>query len=295
MFVLYISLFFFALIVAAMVFFAIRYRRRGDSAAKDAPAHSTALEITWSVIPLIIVGVIFFYGMKGFISMNTPPSGAFEVSVIGQKWQWFFTYPNGRTDSELHVPVDRPTVLTMTSEDVIHSLFIPAFRMKKDVVPGRYTKAWFEPNQTGSFPILCTEYCGTGHSNMFSTIHVQTEADLKKYLQRNIHEEGSPVEVGELLYQRKGCQQCHTTDGSYAIGPSFKGIFGHTVKLKSGESVTADENYIRESILEPFAKVVDGYDAVMPTYKGKLTDQDITAIIAFIKSLSDGGGETGDE
>ena len=289
----WISVFFFALIVGLMTLFVVRYRRRrpGETAERS-PTHSTALEITWTAIPVIVSAALFVVGFKGFMNMATAPRNAYEISVTGQKWQWFFTYPNGHVSDELHVPVDRPVNLTMTSEDVIHSLWIPAFRVKKDVVPGRYTRTWFEAEAPGTYPLLCTEYCGTGHSDMLSIVTVHESGLFETWLEKasNLLDTMPPAEAGEMLVRRKGCVQCHSLDGTGGIGPSFAELYGRTFATQDGARVIADDNYIRESILEPMASIVAGYEPVMPTYAGKLKDREITAIIAYLKTLSSIGG-----
>jgi len=294
-FIIYwISVFFFAVIVGLMGLFVVRYRRRnhGDQAVEGTPHHSTALEITWTVIPIVISVAIFILGFKSYMNMATPPRNSYEIMVTGQKWQWFFEYPNGFVTSELHVPEDRPVKLTMTSEDVIHSVWIPAFRVKKDVVPGRYTYTWFEAKEPGTYPLLCTEYCGTGHSDMLTVVTVHQSGTFDRWLQEssNLYDTMPPAEAGEMIVQRTGCVQCHSLDGKSGIGPTFENLFGHEFKLTDGSTVVADENYIRKSIVEPMSDIVLGYEPVMPTYAGKLKDQEISYIIAYLKSSSDLGG-----
>jgi cytochrome c oxidase subunit 2 len=288
-FILAISVFFFALIVILTVYFLLRYRRRAGVEAEKTAHGSVPLELTWTVIPTILVIVIFYFGFTGYMDMKVAPEGAYEIQVTGQKWQWFFTYPNGHVEGNLHVPVDEPVKLVMTSEDVIHSLYIPAFRTKMDLVPGRYTTTWFEATKPGTYVLFCAEYCGTGHSDMGALVIVHPPGEFEAWLADagNIVDRMSPSQAGELLYNTRGCKQCHSIDGSAGIGPTFKGVFGHSYPMKDGEQVTADENYIRESILDPQAKIVAGFDPVMPTYKGKLKDNEITAIIEFIKTLKE--------
>jgi len=292
--ILAISVVFFLLIVVLMVVFVLRYRHREGQSAKASPSHNTALEITWTGIPVVLVIVIFVFGFKGFLDMSTPPANAYEILVEGQKWNWSFTYPNGYVDPNLHVPVDRPVRLVMSSQDVIHSLYVPAFRIKMDVVPGRYSKAWFEATEPGEYDLFCAEYCGTGHSNMIAHVVVHPVGEFETWLEKasNFLDTMTPVEAGQKLFQVRGCQQCHSVDGSGKTGPSLLGVYGHNQILSDGTSVVADENYIRESILEPQARVVAGFDPVMPTYQGRLSDDEIVAIIAYLKSL-DGtsGGE----
>ena len=284
----WISVVFFALIVGLLVWFVIRYRKRaGHEEAVGRATHNTALEIVWSVIPTLLVILIFWRGFKAFMDMATPPQNAYEVLVTGQKWKWSFTYPNGYVDEMLHVPVDVPVRLVLASEDVIHSFFVPDFRIKKDAVPGRYTKAWFQAKAPGEHDIFCAEYCGTSHSDMRSSVIVHPPGEFEKWLDgaANFLDKLPPAEAGQKLYTSRGCAQCHSADGRAGIGPTFKRLWNHPVPLKGGGTVVADENYVRESILEPQAKIVAGFDPVMPTYKGRLKDQEITKIVEYLKSL----------
>jgi cytochrome c oxidase subunit 2 len=287
-FIFWISLFFFLLIVALMTVFVIRYRARPGHKAQPRGHHNLPLELSWSIIPTILVVVIFFWGFKSYMKMAVPPQNAYEIQVTGQKWQWLFTYANGHVDPDLHVPADRPVLLVMTSEDVIHSFYVPAFRMKHDVVPGRYSKLWFRAPQPGEYQVFCAEYCGTNHSNMLAKVIVHEPGMFEKWLEEagNFLDKLPPAEGGEKLYEQRGCKQCHTVDGTRLIGPTFKNVFGRKEALTGGGTITVDENYIRESILDPQAKVVAGFDPVMPTYQGKMKDKEITALIAYMKSLS---------
>jgi cytochrome c oxidase subunit 2 len=287
-FILAISVFFFLLIVVVMTLFVIRYRRRAGADAEASARHNTALELTWTVIPLILVAVIFVFGFKGYLDMSTAPANAYEILVDGQKWSWSFTYPNGYVDSNLHVPVNRPVRLVMTSADVIHSLYVPAFRIKSDVVPGRYSKAWFEATTPGEYELFCAEYCGTSHSGMVATVVVHPPGEFEIWLDKasNFLETMSPVDAGRKLFQVRGCLQCHSIDGSAKVGPSLLGVYGHSEAMADGSTVPADENYLRESILEPMARVVAGYEPLMPTYQGRLKDAEITAIIEYLKTLT---------
>lgn len=294
-FVFWISAFFFALIVGLMVLFLFLYREKKGVEAQKTAHHNTPLELTWTIIPSILVVIIFWLGFKTFMDITTPPQNAQEIRVTAQQWKWFFTYPNGYVAEDLHVPVDKPILLTMSSVDVIHSFFVPAFRTKMDVVPGRYTKVWFKATETGEFVILCAEYCGTSHSDMVSQVVVHEPGGYEKWLAdaSNWMKDLPPVEIGKTLVigdkdgrNSKGCKQCHSVDGTAHTGPTLKGIFGHEVKLRDGSSVLVDDGYIRESLENPQAKVVAGFDPVMPTYKGRLKDDEINAIIDYIKSLS---------
>jgi cytochrome c oxidase subunit 2 len=288
-FIYWVSLFFFVLIVALMVWFVIRYRQRvpGQPAAGGI-THSTRLEITWTIIPVILVIIMFYMGFRGYMDLVNPPTDAIDIQVLGQKWSWNFTYPNGHDDGELHVPVDRNIRLTLTSNDVVHSFYIPAFRIKRDAMPGRYNHMWFRPTKTGEYLALCSEYCGTGHSDMQARVVVEDPADYQKWLMEvsDPFREHSFADVGRMLVMRK-CSSCHSVDGRAGVGPTFKGVFGHEVKLQDGSTVTADENYIRESILYPSRQVVAGFSPVMPTFRGQLKDREITAIIEYLKGLAE--------
>jgi len=288
-FILYISLFFFLLIVGLMVFFVVRYRRKAGRQAEKTATHHTALEATWTIIPIILVLIIFYLGFTTFMNMSTPPSNTYEINVTGQKWQWLFTYPNGYVDENLHVPVGVPVRLIISSEDVIHSLFIPAFRVKKDAVPGRYTNAWFEATIPGEYEIFCAEYCGTSHSDMIAKVVVHPPGEFELWLENasDFLETMSPAEAGEKLFAARGCKQCHSIDGEAGIGPTFQGILGRRVVIEDGETITVEENYIRQSILDPQSQIVAGFEPVMPTYKGRLKDREITALIEYMKTLSE--------
>ena len=297
-FILYVCTFFFVLIVGLMVLFMIKYRHRPGVEAEKTATHNLTLELSWSVIPTLLTIVMFWVGFTSYLDMRTPPASSYEISVVAKKWSWAFKYPNGWIESELHIPLDENVTLTMASDDVIHSLWIPAFRTKMDVVPGRYTQEWFKaiapPPPKGDeqvkypleYPLMCAEYCGQKHSEMITKVVVhETRGDFDKWLQQasDIHKNKTPVEAGEYFYRSRGCIQCHSLDGTPKNGPTFKGLFGSERKFTDGTSTIAKDNYIRQSILEPQSKIVDGFRPIMPTFKGQLTDQDITAIIEFIK------------
>lgn len=286
-FVLGLSTFFFILIAALLVVFLLLYRRRPGVEPGQSPSHNTPLEVTWTVIPLGLVIVIFYMGFTGYMKMRLPPREAYEIQVVAQKWKWLFKYPNGHVDDELHVPVARPVRLVMQSKDVIHSLFIPDFRMKMDVVPGRYTKTWFEATEPGEHLLLCAEYCGTGHSDMSAVVVVHKPGEFEKWLADadKYLAQLPPAERGKILYVRHGCQGCHSIDGTAKTGPSFLGIFGQTHTFNNAPPTVVDENYIRESILDPSAKVREGFSDKMNSFKGTLTDEQISDLIEFIKSL----------
>jgi cytochrome c oxidase subunit 2 len=292
------SLFFTVLIFFVMFYFAWKFHRSRHPKAVRTATHNTALELLWSVPPGFVLIYMFWRGFVGYLDLREPPQDAEQIQVSGMKWNWTFTYANGASSGELHIPVDRPTKLTMTSSDVIHSFFVPAFRTKMDVVPGRYTTTWFTPTRTGRFTALCTEYCGTKHSNMLSPVFVHTEEEYQAKLDELANWlrdfQGTPAEAGARVFRDRGCTACHSIDGSKLIGPSLKGVFGHQVKLADGRTVLADENYVVESIENPNAAVVEGYPAgQMPSFKGQISPEYMTALIAYIKSLGDESGAAG--
>jgi cytochrome c oxidase subunit 2 len=285
--ILGLSVFCFLGISIATIYFTWKYRNRKGHKAEDSSSHNDALEITWTVLPSILLVVMFILGWKGFVNMMTPPRHALEVQVIGQKWNWTFIYPNGWADEILHVPAGEPVRLVMRSEDVLHDFSLPAFRVKQDVIPRRYTKLWFKVDQPGVYRAFCAEYCGQQHGDMKTWVQVHEAGGYEKYLEKA--EEAirgkEPIEIGKIYYAKRGCGQCHSVDGGARTGPTFKGIWGVNRKFTDGTSAVVDENYIRESILEPQAKVREGYQPVMPTFKGKLKDWQIDGLIAYIKSL----------
>ncbi len=289
-FIFGVCLFFFVLIVVLTTYFTFRYRERpGQREAPESPSHNVKLEVFWTVIPTILVMFIFYWGFTGYMTLETVPKNSLEVRVDAQKWSWTFTYPNGAVTDQLYVPVDTNVKLLMTASDVIHSFFVPAFRVKKDVVPGRYHSLWFRANKLGDFRVYCTEYCGTQHSDMTSWVRVLSSADYEAKL-ADLNAPASPVEAGARLFKIMGCGACHTTDGSKGtgIGPTLLGVMGHEQALADGTKITVDEAYIRESLLYPMAKIVQGYAPAMPSFDGKLSDDDIANIIAFLKTLEDG-------
>ena len=287
-FVFWMSVFFTALIAGLLIYFVIKYHRKSHHEIPDGPTHSTAIELGWTLPPLILVLVIFTWGFRGFMHMNQAPNGAYQVLVHATKWNWAFTYAGGENDSELHVPVNTPISLVLTSGDVIHSFYVPEFRVKKDVVPGRYNKAWFQATEVGTYDLFCTEYCGTSHSQMITKVVVESKEDWLKHVEeRGRWWDGEkPVDVGAKVHKEKGCATCHSLDGTSGTGPSWKDVFGSERKFTDGTSVVADENYIRDSILNPGHHVVAGYDNVMPTFQGSIKDPEITGVIEFLKSIS---------
>jgi len=288
-FITVISLVFFILISIFLVYFAIRYRRRQENEETPYITGSHVLETIWTIIPSILLIVIFVYGFVVYKDMRTPPEDSLEVTVIGRQWLWQFKYNNGKTTlNELYIPEGRPIKLVMTSEDVLHSFFVPAFRVKQDLVGGMYTYLWFTPTKTGTYELYCTEYCGTGHSAMLGKVVVMSPEEYEKW-EKGEEEKAvaslPPAELGKQLYTQRGCNACHSIDGSSLVGPTWKGLYGHEVVMQDGTKVTADENYIREAILEPQAKMVKGFGPVMPSFKGVISDDEITNLIAYIKTL----------
>ncbi len=288
-FILWASTIMLLLVLALMVGFVWRYRRRkSDPGIITAPTHNTALELTWTLLPTLLVVVIFVWGFKTFVSMHVPPKDAFEIKVTGQKWFWSFDYPNGaNTVNELVVPSGKAVKLLMSSKDVIHGFFVPDFRVKMDVLPNRYTILWFEAPNVGEHNLFCTQYCGKGHSEMLAKVKVLGEREFSQWLEAGAGggEGMSPAEYGAKLYKSKACVTCHTIDGSKLVGPSFKGVFGTTATLAKGGTMPVDENFVRAHILNPKSLTIQGYDPVMPTYQGILNDKQLDALVAFIKSL----------
>lgn len=272
------------LISGVIIGFIVKYRRRK---ADDIGQRETAgdwLEITWTVIPAIVFLSLFFWGAKVYFDTYRVPEGADRYYVVGKQWMWKYQHPAGNREiNDLHVPVGRPIELVITSEDVIHSFFVPAFRVKRDAVPGRYSTAWFEATKTGTYDIFCAEYCGAEHSLMIGKITVMEPADYEAWLEDKLPTT-TLVASGEDLFKEKACNTCHRAD-SDARAPILHGVYGSEVALLGGERVTADDNYIRDSIINPAGKVVAGYQPIMPTYKGQLTEEEILELMSYIESL----------
>jgi len=284
-YLLAVSAFFATLIALLVIIFAIKYRRRSEAELPRGIEGSLKLEVAWSVIPLIIALSFFFWGAKLFFAMNRPPNDALEVYVVGKQWMWKIQHADGQREiNELHVPVNRAVRLTMTSEDVIHDFFVPAFRMKKDVLPGRYTTAWFEASKPGRYHLFCAQYCGTKHSAMIGWINVMEPSDYQAWLSGGAASE-SLAAAGAKLFQRHACNTCHRPD-SLARGPNLEGLFNKEVQLSEGRTVVADESYIRESILTPNAKIVMGFQPIMPTFQGLVSEEELLQLVAYVKSLS---------
>ncbi len=269
-------------IAVLIILFAVKYRAKRHQAVQ---IHgSMALELTWSIIPLFIFMFIFAWGADIYFDAARPPRDAEEVDVVAKQWMWKFQHMDGQREiNTLHVPVGRNIVLTMVSQDVIHSFFVPAFRIKADVLPGRYTRLWFNATKPGSYHLFCAEFCGTQHSGMIGEVIVLNPADYQAWLAGGAAQ-GSLAQNGETLFQDLGCVTCHRSDAT-GRGPSLVGVYGSQVKLADGRTLTADENYIRESILNSTAKVVAGYQPIMPNFSGQVTEESVMALVAYVRSL----------
>ncbi|MEM7811576.1 MAG: c-type cytochrome [Planctomycetota bacterium] len=320
----WICIVFTVIVMVPLFVFPFVYRRKEGVPTEHSPHHSTVLEVTWSVIPSLLIVVIFVKGFAGYLDMRDPPPDTYDIYVIAKKWGWTFQYPNGASTADLHVPADTPVKLLMQSDDVIHSLYIPAFRAKHDIVPGRVAEMWFEavmpepeegaelpdgvavrgqsplstetaiedgvilPDGTVRYDLFCTEYCGTGHAYMIAKVVVHPADQFDDWLESEYQKrfEMPPIELGKQLYVEKACAGCHSIDGSKKQGPSFMMTYGNEHRFTNADPVTGDEAYIRESIEYPMAKIREGYAPVMPSYKGQLASVELNALFLYIKSLN---------
>jgi cytochrome c oxidase subunit 2 len=283
-FLLAVAVFFSLLIAGLIVFYAVKYRRRSPGSVGASIHGGMLLEIAWSVIPLLITMVIFVWGASVFFAMSHPPDETLNIYVVGKQWMWKFQHLDGQREiNELHVPVGRAVKLIMTSEDVIHDVFVPAFRIKADVLPGRYTHIWFQATKPGRYHLFCAEYCGTRHSGMIGEVVVMEPSEYQTWLSGGAPE-GSLAAAGEKLFQDLACVTCHRAD-SQGRGPMLQGLFGKTVQLQNGETIVADEAYVRESILRPSAKITAGYQPIMPTFQGLISEEQLLELIEYVKSL----------
>jgi cytochrome c oxidase subunit II len=271
------------LIFTVLTGFAVRFRKRRGQRAEQIEG-SNKLELTWSIIPFCIFMAFFVWGAVIYFQERTPPQDAAEVYTVAKQWMWKFEHMGGQREiNELHVPIGRDVKMIMTSQDVIHSFFVPAFRIKQDVLPGRYTTLWFRPTKAGTYHLFCSQYCGTQHSGMIGWVVVMEPRDYEAWMSGGANQ---PLAVtGQKLFSELGCVTCHRSD-TQGRGPNLVGVFGKPVLLEDGRTVTADENYIRESILEPGAKVVRGFKPVMPTFQGQVSDEQLNALVAYVKSLA---------
>jgi cytochrome c oxidase subunit 2 len=277
------AVFTIAIFICVMVF-AIKYRRRSPYEVPKPIEGSWFLETLWSVVPMLIGISMFVWGAKVYFDHAVPPRNALEIFVVGKQWMWKLQHPEGNREiNELHIPIGQPVKLTMTTEDVIHSFFIPEFRVKRDVVPGRYNNIWFQAIRPGTYHIFCSQYCGTQHSAMIGHVYAMTPDDYQNWLAGGGDQ--SMAKRGEALFQQLGCSSCHNLDGQGRC-PNLRGVFGNTVLLRGGGQVIANEAYVRESILFPEAKVVAGFEPIMPTFQGLVNEEGLLQLIAYIKTLS---------
>jgi cytochrome c oxidase subunit II len=284
-FLLGVSLFISLLILVLIIGFSVKYRRRAPNEIGAPIGGSIKLETFWIVVPLILAMVMFGWSASIYMSMQSPPPQAMEIFVVGKQWMWKLQHPEGQMEiNELHVPLGRDVKLTMTSEDVIHDFFVPAFRVKADVLPSRYTSIWFRPTKTGRYHLFCAQYCGTNHAMMGGWVTVMEPAEFEAWLAGG-PTPGSLAEAGAKLFRQLACNNCHLSSGK-GRGPSLVGLYGSTVRLVGGQTVVADDNYIRESILDPRARIVAGYGPDMPVFQGLVNEEQVLQLIAYIKSLA---------
>lgn len=290
--IFWVSAFFLALIVLLTIVFVLRYRRRaGRPEPEPSPSHDTRVELLWTGIPLALVAVMFVMSTRTYLEMTGPAAGGepLRVQVTARKWSWWFDHPGGKGAGELHLVAGRPAELVMSATDVIHSLYVPEFRVKQDAVPGRFTRLTFTPTLAGSFPVLCTEYCGTDHSRMTTLAVVHPDqASFDAWAREGLAPADSLVDLGKRVFTQKGCAACHSVDGTRRVGPTVRGIWKREEKLADGAVVLVDEEYLRESLVKPGAKVVAGFPNVMPPMP--LEERDLKAIAAYLETLAADGG-----
>lgn len=286
----------FLLVVVPMFLIIVRYRRkRPDQRAESQKDHNFWLESLWTFLPFIYLAILFVWGFMQYLDMYVAPHDSMELRVVGQKWQWSVDYPKegisvSGVGVRIVVPINKPIKLIMSSQDVIHSFYIPNFRVKQDVVPGRYSTLWFKADKEGIYPVLCAEYCGDLHSQMLAIVEVKSESDFLAWVEqeKEKNQNKPPLERGKELYSSLGCVACHTTDGSIKLAPSFKGVYGKKEELEDGTVITVDDNYIRQKILTPYKqKPKKGFAPVMPTFQGRVSETDIIGVVTFIKSLAE--------
>lgn len=283
-FLIAVTAFFTGAIAIAVVVFVLKYRRKHESDVGESIHGSVTLEIVWTVIPFLIAMVIFAWSSIVYFRIVRPPAETLEIYAVGKRWMWKFQHIDGQREiNELHLPVGRAVKLTMSSEDVIHDVFVPAFRVKADAIPGRYTTIWFTPTKPGEYHLFCAEYCGTKHSGMVGKVVVMESHDYQEWLAGG-NSEGTLAQKGQKLFQDLACVTCHSPEGS-GRGPTLQGVFGSEVALSNGTIVTADDNYIRESILKPQVKLVAGFQPQMPTFQGLVNEEGLMALLEYVKSM----------
>lgn len=284
LFLVGLTAFFTILIVALFVFFMVKYKRRDPNSIGARIHGGLILEVIWSIIPLLIVMGLFVWSTQLYFAISRPPAETMNIYAVGKQWMWRFQHMDGQRElNELHVPVGRPVKIIMTSEDVLHDLFFPAFRVKADVIPGRYTRLWFEATKPGTYPLYCAEYCGTRHSGMIGHVIVMEPADYLAWVSGGL-QEVSLSSAGATLFQDLACNTCHRPD-TQGRGPMLENLFGKTVTLQSGETVVVDEAYLREAILMPGAKVTAGFQPTMPTFQGLVSEEGLLELIEYVKSM----------
>jgi len=282
LFMLLVSLLIAGGIFLSIVVFCVKYRRRPGNDIGQPAKRTAPLEITWTLVPMALAAVPFVWGAQIYLSEARPPADALEIYVVAKQWMWKAEHPTGQSEIDaLHVPVGRAVKLTMTSQDVIHSFYVPAFRVKTDVLPGRYTTLWFQATEAGDYRLFCSQYCGTDHARMIGQLTAMTPGDYAAWLTSGSTATDSPAAQGRKLFLQNGCVACHET----GLAPNLQGVFGQPVILSDGSTIVADESYIREHILTPGRKVVYGYQPIMPSFAGRLTEDDLVQLLAYIKSI----------
>jgi len=269
------------------IVFAVKYRAGKPANRKHASRGNVWIEISWAGIPFLLILIFFVQATRLFATLHTPPANAMEIDAVGKQWMWKFQHPEGQQEiNELHVPIGTPVKITLASQDVIHSLFIPALRIKQDAVPGRYTDLWFQADQAGSYPLLCAEFCGINHSLMGGHFIAMTPGDYATWLQRS-RVDDTLASQGAALFRSKGCSGCHGASAT-VHAPPLEGVFGSTVPLQDGTTVIADAQYIRDSILLPRSQIAAGYPPIMPTFQGQLSEDEVLKLVAYVESLGTG-------
>jgi len=294
MLIFWISLVFLAGITAAMIYFVIRYRRSRQPQPASDKDHNLLLEITWTVIPTILVGAMFWYGWAGFMALRNVPEGAFKVKAIARMWSWNFEYPNGKTSSRLIVPVGQPVEVSLTSLDVLHSFYVPAFRIKRDCVPGMENHVWFNAEYPGSYDIFCAEYCGVAHADMITKVDALPQHEFDEWYQGQ--EQVAKDDKGHELLAKYGCLGCHSLDGSKMVGPTLQGVWGREVTVIKGDkevTLKSDEDYLTRAILEPGAEIVKGYPPVMPAFAGQVSDDELHEMLEYFQRQAQPSSATG--
>jgi cytochrome c oxidase subunit 2 len=279
-----ISLFFITVVFLPILFFCIKYRRGSSADRSNPPTGSNIIEFGWTTLPTLMGLVLFSWGAVDYFRIERKPANALDVQVVGKQWMWKVQHAEGKQEiNELHIPVDRTVALTLTSQDVIHSFFVPAFRVKQDVVPGKYTSEWFKPTRTGEYHIFCSQYCGTQHAQMIGRVVVMQPQAYERWLRTGEQTE-SIVRAGERLFYDRGCSGCHSPNSKFHA-PLLQGLYRKPVPLADGTMVTADDQYLRDSILQPAKQISAGYDNIMPSFSGHLTEEEIMQLIAYLKSI----------